>query len=359
MPTALVAMANFKGTLSNVEATSIAAHALWDLGYTPIQLPIGDGGTGTAQCVFSKLGGQFESVGISQILSFPNPQHPDWIYIESTETCGKNVVMKNGESALTASSYRLGDLLNQVFKKSVLPPQMYVGLGDSGISDAGVGMLSKLGFRFFDDKGTELSPLIAEMRRLATLEPPLNRPWEKISLTILCDVNNPLCGPQGSAAVFSPQKGATTEQVQVIAAGMEQLAAVYERTFGKTVSTKPFCGSVGGLASALYACLGATLVSGAEHLFKWIEVDSLLAEADLIVTGEGQTDGQSFSGKAPFSLLQRASEKDLPTYFFSGGLGAGYEKLLEKENLKGIYATGKDPDAKTALFQKIKSVLCG
>lgn len=357
MPTALVAMANFKGTLTNTEATSIAAHALHDLGYTPVQLPIGDGGQGTALCVFTKLGGEFKKVGISNVLFFPNAQNPEWAYIESTETCGRKVVLANGENALTASSYRLGECLNEIFH-SEYPAlkKIYIGLGDSGISDVGVGMLQKLGFRFLDSAQNELLPLISEMPRLASVHPPPHSPWEKYQISVLCDVKNPLCGPNGSARVFSPQKGASPEQVALIETGMEKIAAAFQSRFQKIVADTPYCGSVGGLSSAFYACLNAQLVPGAKFLFDWIGLNEMLDSVDLIVTGEGRTDEQTLSGKAPFELLQRASQIDSPIYFFSGSLGTGYEKLLENECLSGVYASGIEPNASVALYDKIKSV---
>lgn len=354
MPTALVAMANFKGTLSNQEATSIVSHALHDLGFTVVELPIGDGGFGTRSCLHSILGGEIKRIGLSDVLYFPNAKTPEWIYIESPETCGRAAVLSHGETAVTASSFRLGECLNEIFDtapKSL--KKIYIGLGDSGISDAGIGMLSELGYQLFDSYGLDLDPTISEMDKLFRIRPPENRPWEKYEITVLCDVKNPLCGPNGSAQVFSPQKGATPAEVAQIEVGMAQTA----RIFGKDVANTTHCGSAGGLASAFFACLNARLVPGAKHLFEWIRLQIVLKDADLVITGEGKTDAQTLSGKATFELLEQADS--IPTYFISGSLGAGYEALVERENLAGIYECGTTPDAKTALYEKVRTVFGG
>ena len=156
--------------------------------------------------------------------------------------------------------------------------------------------------------------------------PPLPE-LNQIKITVLCDVLNPLCGPNGAARTFSGQKGAAPGQIKQIEQGMENLAKLIQDLTGRDLRSEPMTGSAGGLAAAFLAFFNAELVHGARFLMDWIHFDRILEEHEILITGEGQTDSQTQEGKAPFECLERAKRLGKRAFVISGRLGAGHETL--------------------------------
>ncbi len=361
----LVAMNAFKGTLTNVQACEAVSRALTELGVTHRALPIGDGGAGTLECVENSLGGERVSFPCSGafgeqvqafVLCHPNATGPQWIFIESSQVCGYPS-SPTTRDALRATSRGLGQLLNKAHEH-FLPalPHYYVGLGDSAISDAGIGMLSEIGFQFLDAGGSPLWGSAENLQQIKTISRPKQFLFEKSAFTILCDVMNPLCGPDGSARTFSPQKGATQGQIARIEEGMEIFAALVKKETGKQIRLQPMTGSAGGLSAAFVAFFSAQLVQGARFLFDWIDFDHILGSYDCLITGEGRTDKQTLAGKAPKECHDRALSLGKKLTVISGSLGPGYEMLLDHPNIVGCFASGSEPTASSALEACAKKI---
>ncbi|NBV51655.1 hypothetical protein EBR78_10625, partial [bacterium] len=170
------------------------------------------------------------------------------------------------------------------------------------------------------------------------------------------DVDNPLCGPQGSARVFSPQKGASAQQVEVIEKRNIEFAQETERAFGVKVAQMPRAGSAGGLAAALHAYLGAELVSGSKLVLKASGFEELLKEHDCLLVGEGKTDAQTLSGKAPWAAIQTAEKLGKKSILISGSLGEGHEKI-KAAGLIAKLASGREPEVKIALLSSLNQAL--
>jgi len=365
-PTVLIAMNGFKGTLTNEEACAAVSEALTSLDIRSQSIPIGDGGRGTLSAIQNCLRGDLETFTVSgplgdkvqaRVFCLPNREEPTAIYVESSDSCGHHLIAPERKDALRANSYGLGEVLLAALKKwEPSLKRVYVGLGDSAISDAGMGMLTALGYVFHDDSGRPLWGNANSLRSVRTIVP-LRAPWvERIKFTVLCDVLNPLCGPRGSARTFAPQKGATSEGVKLIEQGMENFAAVHEAATKRKLRDEPMTGSAGGLSFAFAGFLNTELVLGARFLMDWIFFDKHLAQHALLITGEGKTDRQTLSGKAPWECLERARRAGKKVVIFSGALGEGINSLIGDTAIVGIFATGDHPTPYAALRDKVREI---
>jgi glycerate 2-kinase len=363
---ALVALSNFKGTLTNEEATEIVASVLRDLSLDVLSFPFGDGGAGTRVPIQMALGGetlQIPSVNpngesvLATVLCLPNAKEPETVFIESSQVCGFQLTPSSRPNPMLANSRGMGILLKSLCSRWKKPLEIVVGLGDSSISDVGMGMMEALGITFRDQSAKNpLSPGAATLEKISEIEIPDHFDWSPIRLRALCDVENPLCGPKGSARTFAPQKGANADQVLQIERGMENIASNLKKTFGRDIAFMKHAGSAGGLAGGLHAVFGAELVPGARFLCDWLGFDSLLKDSDFLVIGEGKTDVQTLSGKGPFELLRRARALNKKVVLLSGQFGEEVEKLLSESPLVGALAVGKDPSPSQALMRGTKTL---
>jgi len=364
-PSVLVAMNGFKGSLSNLEACQSVSKSLTELEINHSIIPIGDGGNGTGVSLKSALGGEFVSIDSidpraraikAPVLCFPNSINPHRIYIDSSSVCGYTLIPDKEKKALEASSRGLGVLLKKVVQRwnSTLK-ELWIGLGDSAISDMGIGMLSELGVVFVDSKKQDLLPTTENLSQIADFWKPKTH-CENISFTILCDVTNPICGPQGSAVTFSPQKGASKDEVILISKGMNNFASRIEHKLHRSLKYIPMTGSAGGLSAAFLSFFNANLVPGCEFLLKEIGFDEKLKNHDLVITGEGRTDLQTLKRKAPAVIAQHAKSLNKKCVFISGALGEGSDQIAAELKLSGLYECGKEPSASEALSQKTKEI---
>jgi glycerate kinase len=219
----------------------------------------------------------------------------------------------------TATTRGVGELLAAALDAGAR--QVVLGIGGSATTDGGAGMLQALGVRLLDEAGRELGPGGAELARLdrvdvAGLDPRL----AGVELLVASDVDNPLVGPRGAAAVFGPQKGATPDDVALLDAALRRYAAVLARDLGADVADLPGAGGAGGTAAGAVAALGARVVSGAALLCDLVGLDEALAGAALAVTGEGSVDEQTLSGKAPAEVARRARAAGVPCVAVAGAV---------------------------------------
>lgn len=364
-PKVLVAMSNFKGSLSNLEACESISKALTQLKIQHSIAPVGDGGSGTGLSLHYALGGEFvgiNSVGPrgslveANVLCFPKGHNPNTVYIDSSSVCGYTLVPENEKNAMEASSRGLGRLLIEVAQRwPTSLKEIWIGLGDSAISDMGIGMLAEMGVVFIDTQGNRLLPNTRNLINIADFSKPTVQ-FGNISLKVLCDVQNPVCGPQGSALIFSPQKGASKEETFLIARGMDNFATRIEHKFHRSLKYIPMTGSAGGLAAAMYSFFNAELVPGCDFLLDQIGFNEKIRSHDFIVTGEGKTDLQTLKRKAPAVVAHRAKDSNKRCLIISGAVSGGTEQIKSELKIFGIYASGKDPSASQALTQKAQEV---
>ncbi len=316
----LVCPDSFKGSLTAKEAAASMARGIQQvLPQAEIELlPLADGGEGTLETLLSALGGEKRGLWVTGPLG-----DPVWAeygvageraLLEVAQVAGLTLVQRRDPTRTT--TYGLGELLRAVCRDPIA--EIWIGLGGSATVDAGAGMAQALGYRLLDGAGDPLGWGGGELARLARIEPPEQRIWQGKRVRGLCDVQNPLTGSLGAAAVFAPQKGATPSQVQQLEQALQQWARVVERDLGRAVEGIPGAGAAGGLGAGLVAFLGATLESGIQLLAQQLALPERLRRCDLVITGEGRLDEQSSMGKVVGAVLEQAIAAQKPLLVLCG-----------------------------------------
>ncbi len=345
-PCILVAPNAFKESLDAVTVTRILVEVMEKEcpGLAVRGLPVADGGDGTADVLQVVLGGRKIPVDVTGPLG--ERRSATWVQladpgrgvIEMATACGLSSVPPEQRNPLHTGSRGLGQLILAAVDAGV--KEILLGLGGSATVDGGLGLLQALGVRFLNDAGRVLpAPLSGgDLARVACLDPvDLDPRLARIRLRVACDVDNPLLGARGAAAVFGPQKGATPDMVEVLEAGLARLAGHFEQHFGRAVAEIPGAGAAGGVGAALHAALGATLEPGADLVLGALEVTAALEDVVLVVTGEGCLDASSLGGKAPVGVARRARSRGIPVVAFCGRcvmadvpqLSAVFDRIIE------------------------------
>lgn len=225
--------------------------------------------------------------------------------LEAAEANGLPLVADLPLDALTATSYGVGEIAAQLLDDGA--EEILLCIGGSATTDGGTGLLSALGARFLDADGDPLLPGGGGLAALAAIDTTNLHPRARdVRWRIAVDVDNPLCGPRGAAAVFGPQKGATPDDVVVLDQALSHLASVVEETTGVAMVDVPGAGAAGGLPAVLVPFLGAEIVPGSALVADAVGLATALAEADLVLTGEGSFDSQSLGGKVVQAVVDAA-----------------------------------------------------
>ncbi len=311
MPIFVLAPDSFKGTLSSQQV--IAAMAEEILGLFPDAeirpFPMADGGEGTLTVLRDAFDGSRR------------------VLVEMAETCGLTLIPESERDPRRTSTYAFGEAIRAALHAGA--EEIVLALGGSSTNDCGMGAMRALGARFLDEKGCELAGRGADlvdvrMIDLAGLDPRIAH----TRFTALCDVDNPLLGPQGATYTFGPQKGATPGMCAELEAGMASFAEVLADTFGRDERAAFGAGAAGGMGLAARLFLSAQMVPGGEYLLDALGFDGLLADADICITGEGRADAQSAHGKAVARVARRCEAAGVPCVAICGCLGEGAEALL-------------------------------
>ncbi|TNC31255.1 glycerate kinase [Mumia zhuanghuii] len=317
MTRVLVAPDKFKGSLDAAGVASALGRGLRDSGADVVELPVADGGDGT---VAAALAAGWEPVAVT--VTGPTGEPVDTVYarcgseavVEMADACGMQRL--TGRLApMTATSRGLGEVIAAAVEGGAA--RIVVGIGGSASTDGGAGMLSVLGARALDASGAPVPDGGRGLAQVASLE--LGElGLDGTVLEVACDVDNPLTGPEGAAAVYAPQKGADPGQVRTLDAALVRWADVVAEATGRDLRDSPGAGAAGGVGFAAVALLGAVLRSGADLVLDLVGIDEMLETVDLVVTGEGSFDEQTLRGKAPAVIARRARERGLPVVVVCG-----------------------------------------
>jgi glycerate kinase len=250
--------------------------------------------------------------------------------VEMARASGVELLKPAERNPLKTSTYGTGQLILDAIQHGAT--EILVGVGGSATVDGGAGCLLALGARLLDAKGNLIDGSGGSLHQLAKIDPTLlQKAVMGVSIRVLCDVDNPLLGPSGAAAVFGPQKGADTDGVRQLEANLGHFAEIVQRDVGVEIGNTPRTGAAGGLSAGLYALAGAHLVSGADAVIKACGYDKMLASemVSLVITGEGKLDDQTGGGKGPLGIAQEANRQNIPIIALAGGVTASASNLRE------------------------------
>lgn len=293
-----------------------------------IKLPIADGGEGTVEALISATKGNIVTTNVigplgNKIKSFYGVcGDGKTVVIEMAASSGLDLVPTKMRNPLLTTSYGTGELIKIALDAGYR--KFIIGIGGSSTNDAGAGMLQALGVKLLDTNGNEISYgggslTFLEKIDISALDPRIL----ESNIEVACDVNNPLTGPNGASAIFGPQKGATPQMVQILDDCLIHFAKIAKRDLGKEIDKQAGAGAAGGMGAALQAFFSAKLLPGVEIIIEQTKFKDLLADANLVITGEGKIDAQSIFGKAPIGIAKVAKENGIPVIAIAGSLGSG------------------------------------
>ena len=338
----LLAPDSFKGCLTSRQVCDAINEGIKSFSkkIDVMQFPSSDGGEGFCDCMREIFGGDIYEREVTYPLgnignaSFLYNQETKTACIELASASGLTLVHENERNIMDSSTLGTGELIREAI---ILGAKcIVIGLGGSATNDCGMGILHALGMRFLDSAGFELNPKAASLSRVAYIVKNEMIDISGINFIAACDVKNPLCGENGAAEVFSRQKGATDEQVK----WLDNSAHSFARVLGIDPG-KPGSGDAGGVGAAVLSVLGGEYVSGASLLADSVKFTNALKSADLLITGEGNTDYQTSFGKLVSVVLSAAKKNNVKALVLSGGLSKGYEVLYE-QGACGFYSLMED-----------------
>ncbi len=206
-----------------------------------------------------------------------------------------------------------------------------IGIGGSATNDGGAGMAQALGATLHTAEGKPIARGGAALSTLASISiEQMDSRLQECTFDVACDVTNPLCGPQGASAIYGPQKGATPEMVQQLDTALSHYATILQRDLHCSVAQQPGAGAAGGLGAGLMAFLHATLRPGAQIIIEALQLETYMRQADLVITAEGQIDGQTLYGKSVGAIANLAKQYHVPVIALAGSLGADYHAIYDQ-----------------------------
>ena len=290
-------------------------------------LPVADGGDDTLETLVETTGGEYREAQVTGPVGEPAPAR--WgvlgdgvtAMVEAAQACGMARIPRGYPRDPSRTTTRgVGELLRHALDRG--HRRIIVGVGGSATNDGGAGMAQALGVRLLDRLGREVGPGGAALAALERIDASGRDPrLAEATVTVAVDVSNPLCGPQGAAATYGPQKGATPEMVELLDAALARMADVVRRDLGLEVRDLPGAGAAGGMGAGLVAFLGAELRPGADLVCDAVGLERRVEGADLVIVGEGRLDWQTAFNKAPFAVARRAQRHGVPVLALVGFAG--------------------------------------
>ncbi|MBQ3258046.1 MAG: glycerate kinase [Oscillospiraceae bacterium] len=316
---------SFKGTLSSEQICgllreSIRAH--FPQGDT-VSIPVADGGDGSVDAFLTALGGE------KRYLTVKNPFFEDmeayYGLIDSGETaviemaaCAGLPLAEGRRDPRITTTYGVGQLMTDAAKQGV--KRIIMGLGGSATNDAGCGAAAAAGVRFYKASGEQFIPTGGTLCEVADIDlSGLDEAIKGVEIVTMCDIDNPMYGPNGAAYIFAPQKGADPETVKALDDGLRHLAGVMAEKLGADYPDTPGAGAAGAMGMGMLVFFGSRLQMGIQTVLDVVKFEELAADCDYVITGEGKLDSQSLRGKVVIGVAQRAKALDKPVIAIVGG----------------------------------------
>ena len=323
----VIAIDSLKGSLSSMEAGMAIKDGV--LAAKPdaevIVKPLADGGEGTTDALIEGMNG--ERIDLTVTGPMHTPVGAYYGYLKDTNTAvmemasaaGITLVPDEEKNPLLATSYGVGEMINDAIQRGCR--NFIIGIGGSVTNDGGIGMLKALGVRFLDENGEDAGEGGQALAKVARIDVSgLNPLLKECHIQVACDVNNPLCGENGSTYVYGPQKGVTEDMKKTLDEAMADFARVTSETLENDYMNTPGAGAAGGLGYAFLAYTGAALTPGIELILDAVGLEEELSGADVVVTGEGRLDFQTAMGKAPVGVARLAKKYNAKVIAFAGSV---------------------------------------
>lgn len=323
----VIAIDSLKGSLSSMEAGMAIKDGI--LAAKPdaevIVKPLADGGEGTTDALIEGMNG--ERIDLTVTGPMYTPVDAYYGYLKDTNTAvmemasaaGITLVPDSEKNPLLATSYGVGEMINDAIQRGCR--NFIIGIGGSVTNDGGIGMLKALGVRFLDENDEDAGEGGQALAKVARIDVSgMNPLLKECHIQVACDVNNPLCGENGSTYVYGPQKGVTEDMKKTLDEAMAHFARVTSETLENDYLNTPGAGAAGGLGYAFLAYTGAALTPGIELILDAVGLEEELSSADVVVTGEGRLDFQTAMGKAPVGVARLAKKYNAKVIAFAGSV---------------------------------------
>jgi glycerate kinase len=336
MKKVVLAPQGFKESLTGMQiavAMSIGVKTVWPEAET-VLIPVADGGDGTLQALVDSSGGEVRTAMVEDAIG--RTIEAEWgalgngttAVIEVANAIGLARLNQDERDVRNASTFGVGQLFIEALDAGF--SDFIIGVGGSATNDGGAGMIQAMGGKLTDSSGGDIARGGIPLSGLANIDVSnLDPRMVGANVVVACDVNNPLCGTRGASAIFGPQKGATYEDIQELDAALANFAAVITKDLHTDVAEIPGAGASGGLGAGLMGFFDARLRLGADIVLEALSLDKHLADADLVIVGEGQFDRSTVFNKSPVAVAQRAKRRGTPVIGIAGSLGAGFREVHE------------------------------
>lgn len=296
-----------------------------------VKIPVADGGEGTVECFLQAMGGRIVPVRVKG----PYFEEIDAFYgilsngstavVEMAAAAGLPLVEGKKNPMLT-TTFGVGQLIRHALENGCT--KIIIGLGGSCTNDGGAGMAAALGVRFLDWEGNAFIPVGGTLEKISRIDVSGRlKALDSCSLTAACDVDNPLCGVNGAAPIFGPQKGADAGMVEILDRNLKHLSEVIYQELGLAITDLPGAGAAGGLGAGVIAFADAVLKKGIDTVLNTVQFDKLVQNCDLVITGEGKIDGQSLRGKVVAGIAQRSKAAGVPVVAVVGDIGDDIDNI--------------------------------
>ncbi|HHV99952.1 MAG TPA: glycerate kinase [Clostridiaceae bacterium] len=333
----LLAPDSFKGTMSSIEVINILEKVVRQHfeDIEIIKVPIADGGEGTVDAIIAATGGEYREVEVSGPLSGQKVRARYGIInghtavIEMAQASGLFLIKPEQRNPLLTTSFGTGELIKAALDEGIR--NFIIGIGGSATNDGGIGAAQALGVKFLDSNGENVGLGGGELSKIQKIDlTEMDRRIRDSNISVICDVTNPLTGPNGATAVYGPQKGVKTQETfEILEKGMKNYEKLIMDTTGMDMSAIPGSGAAGGLGATMVAFFGAVLKPGIETILDFVNFDNRINDVDLVITGEGKIDSQSVFGKVPVGIAERCKQKNVRVVAISGVMGKDASKVYK------------------------------
>lgn len=345
--TILVASDSFKDGCSSVAACKAIGKGIKKANKSIhiIQCPITDGGESTIEVLKFHLGGRLQKATVADPL-FRSIEAEYLILnnsiaiVEMAKASGLQLLKTKERNPMNTTTFGTGELIKKALDNGIR--SLFITVGGSATNDFGVGMASALGIQFYDVGGNPVTPIGGNLAKIASIDTIyIDSRIQESNITILTDVQNPLFGKDGAAFVFGRQKGASPGEINLLDLGLRNMAKLVQTKLGKDITKVVGGGAAGGMGAGGMAFLGASLRSGIETIMDMIDMETMMAKADIIITGEGHLDSQTMGGKVIQGIVQKAQKLDKSVHAFCGKCDLSKDQI-QRMGLDKVWVINED-----------------